>query len=329
MKYNETLMIPRAIVEDLYGMDEALEVVEEAFKQHGLGRARMPAKLYLDLPEVNGDFRAMPSYMPGLKAAGVKWVNSHPDNPARGYPTVLAVLILNDPETAWPLAIMDATYITMIRTGAGGGVAAKYLAREDSYVVALVGCGIQARSQLDALQRIFALKTVKLYDPNPAAVKSLRAAFSGAKYAFMPAESVKDCVTGADIVVTTTPSRKPVVMREWLYDGTHINAIGADAAGKQELHPEILKRGKVVVDDFPQAMHSGEVNVPLHDNVMREEHIYASIGEVIAGLKKGRTNNQEITVFDSTGLAIQDLASARFVYDKCVKKGLGTKIKLV
>ena len=329
MKYEETLIIPSSVVQSVFDMENGLGVVEEAFRQHGLGKARMPSKIYLDIPEYSGDFRAMPAFIPDLKAAGLKWVNSHPGNTDRGYPTVMAVLILNDPETAWPLAIMDATYITMIRTGAGGGVAAKYMARNDSEVVALIACGIQAESQLDALQRVFNFKKVALYDPDPDAVKTLTSLFKDANYSFEIKSSVEECVKDADIVVTTTPSRKPVVMKGWLKDGAHINAIGADAAGKQELDPEILKRGKVIVDDFAQATHSGEVNVPLSNQVMRREDIYSSIGEVIAGLKKGRENDQEITIFDSTGLAIQDMGSARFVYEKCLEKGLGTKVKLM
>ena len=329
MKYTDTLVIPRSVIEQIFDMESGLKVVEEAFRQHGLGKARMPSKIYLDIPEYNGDFRAMPAFIPDLKAAGLKWVNSHADNPERGYPTVMAVLVLNDPETAWPLAIMDATYITMMRTGAGGGVAAKYLARKDSEVVALVGCGVQAESQLDALQRVLDFKKVTLYDPHEAAIKTLTNMFKGASYEFVVTGSVEECVKEADIVVTTTPCRKPVVMKGWLKDGTHINAIGADAAGKQELDPEILKRGKVIVDDFAQACHSGEVNVPLRDQVMRREDIYSSIGEVIAGLKKGRENDSEITIFDSTGLAIQDMGSARFIYEKCVDQGLGTKIQLM
>ena len=191
MKYTDTLVIPRSVIEQIFDMESGLKVVEEAFRQHGLGKARMPSKIYLDIPEYNGDFRAMPAFIPDLKAAGLKWVNSHADNPERGYPTVMAVLVLNDPETAWPLAIMDATYITMMRTGAGGGVAAKYLARKDSEVVALVGCGVQAESQLDALQRVLDFKKVTLYDPHEAAIKTLTNMFKGASYEFVVTGSVE------------------------------------------------------------------------------------------------------------------------------------------
>ncbi|MDD5155555.1 MAG: ornithine cyclodeaminase family protein, partial [Candidatus Omnitrophica bacterium] len=139
----------------------------------------------------------------------------------------------------------------------------------------------------------------------------------------------RECIRGADIVVTTTPSRKPVVKASWISPGTHINAIGADARGKEELAPAILKKAKVVVDDRPQAMHSGEINVPVSKKIIKESDIYASLGEVIAGKKKGRASKDEITVFDSTGLAICDVAVADYVYKEALRRGMGRHIRIL
>jgi ornithine cyclodeaminase/alanine dehydrogenase-like protein (mu-crystallin family) len=143
------------------------------------------------------------------------------------------------------------------------------------------------------------------------------------------AASVRECVEAAEVLVTATPARQPVVESSWVKPGTHINAIGADAPGKQELEAALLKRARVIVDDRDQAFHSGEVNVPLEKGILRPEEIPATLGEVVAGSKPGRTSRDEITVFDSTGLAIQDLAVARLAYERCRERGLGVSVDLL
>uniref|UniRef100_A0A7C3YHN5 Alanine dehydrogenase n=1 Tax=Geoglobus ahangari TaxID=113653 RepID=A0A7C3YHN5_9EURY len=317
----ETLLLSKEDVEAILSMQMALEVVEHAFKLHGLGKTQMPPKVYLYFDK--GDLRAMPAYLEGH--AGVKWVNSHPFNKEKGLPTVMAILIYNDPETGFPLAVMDGTFITNMRTGAAGGVAAKYLARKDSKIVGFIGCGTQARMQFLALKELFDLEQAKCYDINEnAAVNFIKFVEKfGVDANVTRVEDACDC----DILVTATPSRKPVVKSEWIRDGTHINAIGADAPGKQEIDGNLLKRAKIVVDDYEQAKHSGEINVPLSLGIITEEDIYASIGEIIVGKKKGRESEDEITLFDSTGLAIQDIATASKVYEEAVKRGIGKKFR--
>ncbi len=324
----QPIVISGETIEQIFRMDNGMEVVESAFREHGEGRARMPAKIYLDLPEMNGDFRAMPAYLPGMGASGIKWVNSHPGNAARNLPTVMAIIILNDPETAVPLAIMDGTYITKIRTGAAGGVAAKYLARPDSRRLALVGCGAQAITQLEALKRLFQFDRIRLFDPNSSALEAMEGSFPEEKKKMERAADPQACVNGADIVVTTTPTRKPILERSWIAEGAHINAVGADAPGKQELDPEIIRTGTVIVDDVAQASHSGEVNVPIREGQFTVERIASTLGQVVCRRHPGRSSPTEITIFDSTGLAIQDLAAARFVYEECHKSGKGTPIRL-
>lgn len=324
------LLIPRKDVEGIVSMKEVVEVVEEAFKAKGLGEVVMPPKVYVNFPK--GDFRVMPCYIPSLGFGGVKIVNVHPENPEKyGLPTVMAVILLLDPETGKPVAIMDGTWMTDMRTGAAGGVAAKYLARPDSRTVGIVGAGRQARTQLMALKEVLEeIEEVRVTDIR----KDVRE-----KYAEEMSEklglnvkavdSVRETVEGADIVVTVTPVRKPIVKNEWIRPGVHINAIGADAPGKEELDPEILKRAKIVVDDFEQACHSGEVNVPLTKGIISKEDIYAELGEIIVGKKPGRLSDDEITIFDSTGLAIQDLATATLVYKKAKASNLGFEVELL
>jgi alanine dehydrogenase len=329
MSIRETLFLGRADVQRLLTMESCLQVVESAFAAHGRNETRMPAKIYLDLPEFQGDFRAMPAYIPSLKAAGVKWVSSHSNNPRHGRPAVIAVLVLSDPETAEPLAVMDATHITLMRTGASGGVAAKHLAREDSAVLALVGAGVQSHAQLEAVRLVRSITRVKLHDPSEEAVALFHQHFGAIEgLSVTTCSSTREALEGADIVVTTTPCRRPVVDRKWVADGMHINAIGADAVGKQELDVQILKDAQVFIDDREQAYHSGEVNVPLSLGSLRKEDIAGSLGEVVAEKLKGRASDSAITVFDSTGLAVQDMAVARAVYDRALEEGVGQKLPL-
>lgn len=317
----DTLLLTQEEVESLISMDEAMSAVEEAFKLYALGKAQMPPKVYLEFEK--GDLRAMPAHLMGY--AGVKWVNSHPGNPERGLPTVMALMILNSPETGFPLAVMDATYTTSLRTGAAGGVAAKYLARKNSRVFGFIGCGTQAYFQLEALRRVFNIEEVKVYDVRKNAADKFveYCRKEGIAASAQPAEEASRC----DVLVTTTPSRKPVVKAEWVDEGTHINAIGADGPGKQELDVEILKRAKIVVDDLEQARHGGEINVAISKGIIRVEDIHGTIGEVIAGLKAGRESEEEITIFDSTGLAIQDVAVAKVVFENALSRKLGRKIR--
>ncbi len=326
MAIRDTLLLTRSEVRQLLDMEMALAAVDAAFLAHGRGEARMPSKIYLDLPEYHGDFRAMPAYIPGLKSAGMKWVSSYTANPSKGLPAVIAVFILSDPETAEPLAIMDATFITLMRTGAAGGIAAKHLARADASIAALVGAGAQSHTQLDALLRVRPIRTVRVYDPHTASIAALVNEFAGRGVTFETATSVEQAVRGAHVIVTTTPSHAPVVERAWVSEGSHISAIGADAPGKQELESAILGAARVFVDDLEQASHSGEINVPLASGVFRSEQIAGTLGQVLAGKVPGRLSDRDITVFDSTGLALQDVATARAVYDRAVREKVGTTI---
>ena len=314
----EVLILGGDAVKELLTMREAVKAVELAFKLRAEGKAIMPPKIYLDLPEYQGDFRAMPAYIDG--AAGLKWVSVYPHNQLYNLPSVMATIILCDPNNGCPLAIMDGTYITSMRTGAAGGVAVKYLARRDSSVIGLIGAGVQAKMQMLAISEVLpGVEEVKVFDKQRDA--SLRYSEEmGAKLGINihPVESIEKAVE-ADIVITATPSRTPIVKKQHIQPGTHINAIGADAKGKQELGVDVLKHAKIVVDDIEQASHSGEINVPLSHGVIKTEDIYGTLGEIVANIKKGRESDQEVTVFDSTGLAVQDIICAKLVYDKAVE----------
>ncbi len=302
-------------------MPETLQAVEQAFTDYATGKASMPSKAYLTLPL--GDFRAMPAAVPG--AAGLKWVNVHPGNPKQDLPTVMAMIIYSDPATGYPLAIMDATEITAYRTGAAAAVASKYLARKNSKSLGLIGAGKQAHTQLLAHAEIFKFDEIRVYDRTPSAAARFKEHFPGYPIKITGIEEA----CGADIVCTLTPVREPLIKRTWIKPGTHINAIGADAPGKEELDPQILSDAVVVVDDIEQSTHAGELNVPISQGRFTKTEIYATLGEVTSGQKSGRANDRDITVFDSTGLAIQDVATARFIYEKARTQGIGLAFNFI
>jgi alanine dehydrogenase len=311
-------------MENLLEMSEVITAVEHAFREHGLGRVQMPPKVYLYFQE--GDLRAMPAYIPSLDKAGVKIVNVHPGNPSRGLPTVMATYVLVSPETGAPLAVMNATYLTDARTGAAGAIAAKYLARKDSKTFGLIGAGRQAKSQLLAIAELFELERVLVASRTRRSAERFATEMGKKLGIDVIACEVREACN-ADIVTTTTPAREPVVKDEWIGEGTHINAIGADAPGKQELDPKILRRAKIVVDAWEQAKHSGEINQSLRNRLLFREDIYAELGEIVAGKKPGRESDEEITVFDSTGLAIQDVAAAALAYRLATEKGAGVELE--
>ena len=322
--YMKTLIFTRKDVEKVLTPSVANKTIEKAFRAYGLGQADMPAKSYLYFEK--GDLRSMPAYIhgQGFDIAGIKSVNVHPDNAAYNLPTVMAVIILVDPHNGFPLAILDGTYLTSIRTGSAGALAAKLLSRKDAKIAGFVGCGVQARTQLMCLLEVRKLKAVKVWQFEPKDMYAPRFKKWVEKTYGIPATispDIDEATTNVDILITTTPSRKPLVNK--VSPGTHINAIGADAEGKQEINPKILRQAKLVIDDWAQASHSGEINVPFRRKQIIEKDIHAGLGDIAAGKKKGRVSDKEVTVFDSTGLAIQDISCAYTVYTALKnKKGI-------
>ena len=278
-------------------------VIEESFAEHARGRVQMPPKMYVTLPR--GDFRTMPAYIPSLGIAGVKIVNVHPENPSRGIPSVMAITIILDVDTGAPRAVLNATELTDMRTGAAGAVAAAHLSPSRSVSLGLVGSGKQAKSQVQAIEKELDVREVLVWSRSEKNANTLCTQLSHLECRTSSLPKVCDC----DVLVTATPSREPLVRDEWIREGTHINAIGADAPGKEELDPAILMRARVFVDDPVQAAHSGEVNVPISSGLYSMDMIAGTLGQVVIGEKR-RMSRDEITVFDATGLAIQDLAIA-------------------
>ena len=328
----KTLVLSEEDIKKLLSLKEVIDAVEGAFRMKGLGHAQMPPKQYLFMNKYNGDLRTMPAYLEENDVATVKIVNSHPENRKHGLPTVMATIILVDPRTGAPEAVMGGTWITALRTGAAGAIAAKYLANPNPKTVGIVGAGAQARTQLMGLQLVFeTIKEVRVWDINQKAAskyaKEMEKQYS--QSSIYHVGNVENAAQEADIIVTATPSRKPLVSAEWVNDGTHINCMGADAPGKQEMDPAILVKSKLVIDDWDQSCHGGEINVPFAKGIIKQEDVWGDICEIVAGLKNGRTSPEEITVFASTGLAIQDAAAANIAYQKALREEIGEQVEIL
>ena len=318
-----TFLITANDVQSVLTYPLSLKTVEAAFKAFGQGKAHQPPKSYLIFKD--GDLRSMPAYIntPGMNIAGIKSVNVHPDNHKKfGLPTVMATILLTDPKSGYNIAVLDGTHITNMRTGASGGVATKYLSRENSKVMALIGAGAQAYTQLHHIMLTRKLNEVRVHARSKKSMNKFCREMSKEypEVTFLPEPDGKKACCGADIVTATTPAKRPVIKKSWIDPGTHINGIGADAAGKQELETALTKSCKIVIDEWQQASHSGEINVPVSRGKLNKKDICTELGKIVVGKKRGRTSDKEITLFDSTGLAIQDLSTAFVVYQALMKK---------
>lgn len=316
-------------VSSLVGSAESVDVVERAFADFGLGRTNMPPKVYLDFPQQRGDLRVMPAAV-GDRFAGVKLINSHELNPSRGLPAVVGTYVLYSQETGIPLCLLAATALTALRTGAASGVAARYLARPESSTLGLIGAGAQAPYQLGAVAGELPITKAIVWAPESDAVRRdvfLKAMALAHPTVEFRAGSLEEAAA-ADVICTTTPSRAPLFPAGAVRPGTHINAVGADGPGKQELDPALLKGARVIVDEIHQAVHGGEVNVAISQGLLKQEDIAGTLSDVVNGTATGRSSAAEITIFDSTGLAIQDIAVAILAYERALELGVGSTIDL-
>ncbi|TKR25786.1 ornithine cyclodeaminase family protein [Natronomonas salsuginis] len=325
----ETLLLNPDDVDENADMVEIIVAVEEAFAAYEAGRVQLPAKSYIDLPQYDGDFRSMPAYMDAgdWDAAGIKWVNVHTDNPeAYDLPTVMGTMIYSDPRNAFPLAVMDGTSLTRKRTGAAAAVATDHLAVEDASSLGIVGAGVQSYTQLEAISIVRDIETVVVADTREAAIERFVARF-GDEFDVRGGSIAE--AAACDVLSTVTPVESPIVDASDLGEHTHVNAMGADAPDKNELAVDVVTAAKLVIDDYEQCTHSGEINVPWREGVLTDDDLYGELGEIVAGKREGRTPDDGVTVFDSTGLAIQDVAAAHVVYERANEDGEGTPYGLV
>ena len=312
------LFVSDSDIEKLLTMEEAIDTVEQAFREYAKGDVMMPPRSTIMVPRYNGSISFMPSYLTGMDAQATKIISIYPDNRARGLPTTAAWLVVNDPKTGMVKAFMDATYLTAMRTGAITGVAARYLAPVDSSTVAVFGAGAQGRTQTWAACTVRDIERVYVFDVYPEA--RLRFAEEMTKklgVEVVPASSGEEACRDADIVLTATTSSVPVISRKWLKDRVHVSAIGAFYPDWRELDTATVAESKLVIDDREGIMlEAGDVLIPIKEGAIMEDHIYAELKELVSGQKRGRTPEDGITVFKSVGIAIQDSSVANLVLRK-------------
>lgn len=328
----KTLILSRTDMMGLLTPAEYNGCVEQAYRMHGEGRFFMEPKGHIVLDKYPGEWEAMPSYIEEPEAAACKWVSIREENREKfGLPTVFSILIYTHPETGFPLAIVDGSYHTVMRTGSSAAVSAKWLARADSKILTIVGAGHMAEGALATCNEIFDWQEVRIWSRSQATLDHFVAEQQPKyeKFTIQPSTNLEEVVPGADVVVTITPARGPIVRDEWIAPGTHIAAVGADKDGDQELESQILKRARIFVDDIRQCRTDGEINVPLSQGVITEDDIAGEIGQVVAGKMAGRTSEDEITVFDSTGIALQDSATVPLEYERAVAAGVGIEKKMI
>jgi alanine dehydrogenase len=327
MKSDEILILTSREIHSLLSLDECIGAVEHSFRTHGEGKAVPPAVLSMQAKD--GGFHVKAGLLElGRSYFAAKVNGNFPENSSRfGLPTIQGVIVLCDAENGTPLAVMDSREITSLRTAAATAVAAKFLARQDSRTVTICGCGNQGRIQLKALSRVRPLETAFAYDRDgEQALRFSQDLISDLRMSVVPVSNLSAAVRQSDICVTCTTSRQPLLGSDDVSPGTFIAAVGADNPQKQELHPSLMAASKVVCDILEQCAVMGDLHHALESGVVTRANVYAELGEVVAGTKPGRESQEEITIFDSTGMALQDVAAAAFFYEKAQRDGSGVRL---
>lgn len=329
MKRDDLLMLSAADVATLLTLDECIAAVEHAFRLHGLRTAPSPGVLSMHV--AGGGFHVKAGALDlGRKYFAAKVNGNFPENRTRhDRPTIQGVIVLCDAENGAPLAVMDSREITSLRTAAATAVAAKYLARPDSRTLTVCGCGIQGRVQALAIARVCQVEEILTFDKDHERASRLAQTLTcELKIPVTPAPDLASATLRSDICVTCTTSREPLLRPDDIPPGTFIAAVGGDNPEKQEIHPKLLSNSKIVVDILEQSATIGDLHHALNTGAVTRSDVHAELGEIVAGKKAARESTKEIIVFDSTGMALQDVAAAVVVYEKAHRNGSGTRLNL-
>ncbi len=323
----KTLLLKREEISRLICMKEIIGTVEEAYKAFNNDQVEQPDYIGIHLPSPRGeiDFKFgyyKASEMISMKASSGGFIN----NPtAHGVPSGMGIILLFDARSCALICVMDGSLITGLRTGASGAVSVKALARKNAKKITSIGTGNQARMQMRAINEIMKMEEIHAWNSNLDTLFKYKADIeSEFRIPVIMANSKKEAVEQADILITTTRGKGPLVEADWVKPGTHIVAIGTDQQGKQELDPDIFRNAKVVVDSIAQCIEKGETWHPLNKNIITKDDIHGEIGDILLGKKLGRENDEEVTIFDSTGMAIQDNTISGKIYRNAIEKNVGT-----
>ena len=322
-------ILGREVLEAVLPPVDVIAAVERAFREAAAGRAAALPRAVLPMGR-HGVFLAMVSALPRLGALGTKLVTVVERNQRRGLPTIHATYLLTDPETGAPLSLMEAGFLTAIRTGATSAVAARYLARPDSRVVACFGAGVQARFQLLCLSQVLPLTEVRVVGRNPQRAAAFAERMRGELgIAVRVAASRKAAVTGADVITCATTASKPVFSGRDVAAGAHVDGVGTFRPATREIDTLTVKRSRVVVDTYEGAWEeAGDLLIPVKARAITRRHVRADLAELVAGTRRGRTSPEEITLFKSVGYAPEDAVTARLAYDRAAAAGLGIEVAL-
>ncbi|MBZ5551260.1 MAG: ornithine cyclodeaminase family protein [Acidobacteriia bacterium] len=327
MRTRTTVLLSRQETADLLSLEECIAAVERAFKWHGEGRARPPG--ILSVPSGEGAFHIKAGLLEisGKKYFAAKTNGNFFRNSQRfDLPNIVGTIVLCDGENGHPLAIMDSIEITIQRTGAATAVAAKHLSRHPSRVAVICGCGNQGRVQLRAISKVRSIERAFAYDSDKATADRFCTDMSRELgFDVMPTRDLAEAVPQSDICVTCTPSTEYFLKKEYVSPGTFVAAVGADSEHKQELDPALMSSAKIVADVLEQSATIGDLHHAIEGGWVTRASVHAELGEIVAGKKPGRTADDEIIIFDSTGMALQDVAAAAAIYDKAVARGRGTR----
>jgi alanine dehydrogenase len=324
------LILSEQQVKSLIDIDELIATLGQAHIQYSTGRAIMPVRLVVPLPQIQGRITSMPGYLNEDKALGMKVVTYFQDNPKQNLPAILATIMLFSSESGKMIAAMDGGYITAIRTACASALATRLLANPNTPVLGILGAGVQARAHIQALTRVRQLSQIKLYSPSGKSAHSIRQDLE--KSCGIPIEvvdSAQAAVRDSDLLVTVTTAKNPIIQVEWLKPGVHINAVGSHRPDLREIDGATLKRAKVVVDSRAAIMaECGDILLALKEQSIGVDDIHGEIGQVLAGTKAGRISPSEVTLYKSVGIAIQDVATAQMVYRKALAQNVGTTVEI-
>jgi len=316
------LVLSERDVSALIDIEELIQALEQAHIQFSTGKAVMPVRQVVPLPEIKGRITSMPAYLSEDKALGMKVVTYFQDNPSRGLPSILATISLYSAETGKLVAIMDGTYMTAIRTACASAMATRILANPETPVMGILGAGVQARAHIRALCKVRHFTKIRVHSPSGQSARKIKEELEDeVGVRIEPVATAEEAVREVDLVVTVTTAKEPILKVDWLKPGVHINAVGSHRPDMRELDAATVKRAKVVVDSRTAIMaECGDILLAIKEGAITQDHIHGEIGEILAGKKAGRTSPGEITLCKSVGIAIQDVAAAQMVFKKALQK---------
>ena len=307
--------------------EDLIPIIEDAFKSLSKGKTIMPPIMRIDIEKYHGESDIKAAYIEGLDSFAIKIASGFFDNPKLGLPSSNGLMVLLDSETGVIKSILlDEGYLTDTRTAIAGAIAAKYLSNQDASNLGIIGAGIQARLQLKAILLVRKINKINLWARDKVKVDEFIDSLKDLNIDINISDSCKDLASSSDIIVTTTPSKKPLLEFDWIEKGTHITAMGSDSERKNELHPAMIKLcDKYIPDNQPQTTILGELHHAIKENLIPPDHKFDDLGSIIIDPSLGRKNKEDITICDLTGTGVQDTAIARYTYNICKENNLGIK----